>query len=90
MSCFQTVLSNAKKLLAKEVLSSLDEVSREVFASGQMKLFPYRTFRETLNLVMVTLLRELLAYQKGEEFAIAVQVMAVQDVVKEVPFKLSL
>ncbi|KAK7078017.1 Phosphatidylinositol 4-kinase alpha, partial [Halocaridina rubra] len=60
----QTVLSNAKKVLAKEVLSALDEIAREVFAAGQMKLFPYRTFRETLNLVMVTLLRELLAYQK--------------------------
>ncbi|XP_047491882.1 phosphatidylinositol 4-kinase alpha-like isoform X2 [Penaeus chinensis] len=60
----QTVLANAKKLLAKEVLGVLDEVSREVFSSGQIKMFPYRTLRETINLVMVTLLRELLAYQK--------------------------
>lgn len=65
--CFylQTVLANAKKLLSKDVLSVLDEVAGEVFASFQVKMFPYRSLRETLNLVMVTLLRELLAYQKG-------------------------
>lgn len=62
----QTVLANAKKLLAKEVLSVLDGVAAEVFASRQVKMFPYCTLRETLNLVMVTLLRELLAYQKGK------------------------
>ncbi|XP_042233496.1 phosphatidylinositol 4-kinase alpha-like isoform X1 [Homarus americanus] len=60
----QTVLSNAKKLLAKEVLTVLDEIASEVFASCQVKMFPYRSVRETLNLVMVTLLRELLAYEK--------------------------
>nr|XP_053628095.1 phosphatidylinositol 4-kinase alpha-like [Cherax quadricarinatus] len=60
----QTVLASAKKLLGKEVLTVLDEVASEVFASCQVKMFPYRTVRETLNLVMVTLLRELLAYQK--------------------------
>ncbi|KAG7162490.1 Phosphatidylinositol 4-kinase alpha-like [Homarus americanus] len=59
-----TVLSNAKKLLAKEVLTVLDEIASEVFASCQVKMFPYRSVRETLNLVMVTLLRELLAYEK--------------------------
>ncbi|XP_045112601.1 phosphatidylinositol 4-kinase alpha-like [Portunus trituberculatus] len=59
----QTVLANAKKLLAKEVLAILDGVATEVFASRQVKMFPYCTMRETLNLVMVTLLRELLAYQ---------------------------
>lgn len=63
---FQTVLANAKKLLAKEVLSVLDGVATEVFSSRQVKMFPYCTLRETLNLVMVTLLRELLAYQKGK------------------------
>lgn len=62
----QTVLANAKKLLAKEVLSVLDNVAAEVFASRQVKMFPYCSLRETLNLVMVTLLRELLAYQKGK------------------------
>ncbi|KAK3879548.1 hypothetical protein Pcinc_015884 [Petrolisthes cinctipes] len=59
----QTVLASAKKLLSKEVLSALDEIASEVFNSRQVKIFPYRTLRETLNLVMVTLLRELLAYQ---------------------------
>lgn len=60
------MLANAKKLLAKEVLTALDEVASEVFVTCQVKMFPYRTLRETLNLVMVTLLRELLAYQKGK------------------------
>ncbi|XP_076062775.1 phosphatidylinositol 4-kinase III alpha isoform X2 [Oratosquilla oratoria] len=60
----QTVLASTKKLLAKEVLSFLDEIARDVFASGQLKIFPYRTLKETVSLVMVTLLRELLAYQK--------------------------
>ena len=62
----QTVLANAKKLLAKEVLAVLDVVATEVFASRQIKMFPYSTMRETVNLVMVTLLRELLAYQNGK------------------------
>lgn len=60
----QTILAMAKKLLTKDMLNYLDEQSLEVYATGKVQIFPYKTFSETVNLVMVTLLRELLQPQK--------------------------
>ncbi|KAF5285106.1 hypothetical protein FQA39_LY16795 [Lamprigera yunnana] len=60
----QHILALAKKLLTKEMLTFMDQQSIEVYAMGKIKVFPYKTFSETINLVMVTLLQELLQPQK--------------------------
>lgn len=60
----QTILAIAKKLLTKDFLHFVDDQADEVYMTGQIKIFPYKTFSETLNLVIVTLLRELLQRQK--------------------------
>lgn len=60
----QTVLALAKKLLTKDMLNYLDEQALEVYSTGKIQIFPYKTFSETMNLVIVTLLRELLQPQK--------------------------
>lgn len=60
----QKILDIAKKLLTKNVLNFLDEQALEVFSTGKILIFPYKSFSETINLVFVTLLRELLHPQK--------------------------
>lgn len=59
----QTIFSVAKKLLTKETLEHLDEQASDIFALHQIKGYCYKSFSETLNLVLVTLLRELLQHQ---------------------------
>ncbi|XP_045467840.1 phosphatidylinositol 4-kinase alpha [Harmonia axyridis] len=60
----QTILGLSKQLLTKDTLKFLDEQSLEVYSTNKIKIFPYKTFSETINLVMVTLMRELLQPQK--------------------------
>ncbi|XP_066260677.1 phosphatidylinositol 4-kinase alpha isoform X2 [Euwallacea similis] len=60
-----TILALNKNLLTKDTLSLIDEQSLEVYTTGKIQIFPYKTFSETLNLVMVTLMRELLQPQQS-------------------------
>lgn len=59
----QTIFAIAKKLLTKETLEHLDEQASDIFAMRQLKTYGYKSFSETINLVLVTLLRELLQNQ---------------------------
>ncbi|XP_018572269.1 phosphatidylinositol 4-kinase alpha isoform X2 [Anoplophora glabripennis] len=59
------ILTLSKKLLTKEMLNLLDEQSVEIYSTGKILIFPYKSFSETINLVMVTLMRELLQPQKN-------------------------
>lgn len=59
----QQIFAFSKKLLAKEVLEALDEKAEEVFGLLQNNTYGYKTFSETINLVIVTILRELLQNQ---------------------------
>lgn len=64
MQHLQTIFAIAKKLLTKEILDHLDEQAGDIFLLHQIKSFGYKSFSETLNLVLVTLLRELLQNQR--------------------------
>lgn len=57
------ILDLSKKLLTKEMLELINEQSLEIYTTGKMQVFPYKTYSETINLVMVTLMRELLQPQ---------------------------
>uniref|UniRef100_A0A182MWN4 Phosphatidylinositol 4-kinase alpha n=1 Tax=Anopheles culicifacies TaxID=139723 RepID=A0A182MWN4_9DIPT len=59
----QTIFALAKKLLTKETLEHLDEQAGDIYALNQIKPYGYKSFSETINLVMVTLLREILQNQ---------------------------
>lgn len=59
----QQIFAFSKKLLAKEILEYLDERAEESFELLQNNTYGYKSFSETINLVTVTLLRELLQNQ---------------------------
>lgn len=65
ISKLQTILGLAKKLLVKDLLQFLDNQAIEVYSSGQLRIFPYKSFSEVLNLAMLALLQELLCHQTG-------------------------
>lgn len=62
----QSIFAIAKKLLTKELLEYLDEQACDIFNLHQIKLFGYKSFSETINLVIVTLLKEILDNQNGK------------------------
>ena len=56
----ETILSLAKQILNSSLLDLIDDIAETVFLTNQIKQFPYRSFKEVLTLVIVSLLRELL------------------------------
>lgn len=62
----QSIFAIAKKLLTKETLEHLDEQANDIYSLHQIKSYPYKSFSETINLVLVTLLREVLQNETGE------------------------
>lgn len=62
----QEIFAIAKKLSTKEILQHLDEQASDIFSLHQIKTYGYKSFSETINLVLVTLLREVLQNQTGQ------------------------
>lgn len=62
----QSIFAIAKRLLTKETLEHLDEQANDIYSLHQIKSYGYKSFSETINLVLVTLLREVLHNQTGE------------------------
>lgn len=57
----QTIFAISKKILTKDILEYLDEQAGDIYClHGAKTAYGYKTFSETINLVMVTLMRELL------------------------------
>ena len=54
----------------QELLKFLDDVALDVFTSGGVGVFPYKSFGEVVNLVMISMLREVLR-NSGEYVIIA-------------------
>ena len=51
------------KFLDKTLLDYLDNLADDIFVSQTIRVFPYKSFSETLSLVLISLLRELLHQQ---------------------------
>lgn len=66
MQHLQSIFAIAKRLLTKETLVHLDEQASDIYSLHQIKSYGYKSFSETINLVLVTLLREVLHNEAGE------------------------
>lgn len=67
----QRIFDLSKKLLTKELLQHLDEQAEDIFQLNLVSnasRYGYKSFSETITLVIVTLLREILQNQNGEIF----------------------
>ncbi|RUS74514.1 hypothetical protein EGW08_017721 [Elysia chlorotica] len=60
------ILQVAKRILKKRVLAGLDHVLKDVLTSlsGKVVRFPYKSFSETISVVILTLLRDILEQEK--------------------------
>lgn len=65
MQYLQSIFAIAKRLLTKETLEHLDELASDIYSLHQIKSYGYKSFSETINLVLVTLLREVLQNETG-------------------------
>lgn len=65
----QRIFNLSKNLLTKELLQHLDEQAEDIFQlnlhSNSSRTYGYKSFSETISLVIVTLLREILQNQNG-------------------------
>lgn len=61
----QAIFAIAKRILTKETLEYLDEQASDVYNLHQINPYGYKSFSETINLVMVALLREMLKNQNS-------------------------
>ncbi|ESO97694.1 hypothetical protein LOTGIDRAFT_103639 [Lottia gigantea] len=62
-SHLQTLVSVAKRLLNKDVLKNLDNHLKDFLAENLYR-FPYKSFSETITVVIVTLMRDVLEQEK--------------------------
>ena len=51
------------KFLARDLLEFLDSLANDIYVTNSVKVFPYKSFSETLTLVLISLLRELVHAQ---------------------------
>ena len=51
------------KFLNPDMIQFLDNLADDIFVTNSIKVFPYKSFSETLHLVLISLLRELLQSQ---------------------------
>ena len=51
------------KFLNHDLIQFLDNLANDIYVTNEVKVFPYKSFSETLHLVLMSLLRELLLSQ---------------------------
>ena len=59
------VFSLINQTLVKDLLQFLDRIAHDVYTACSLQRFPYKSFGETLNLVMTSMMREILRNKKG-------------------------
>lgn len=59
------VFSLINQTLVKDLLQFLNRIAHDVYMAGSLQRFPYKSFGETLNLVMTSMMREILRNKKG-------------------------
>ena len=66
----------------QELLKFLDDVALDVFTSGGVGVFPYKSFAEVVSLVMISMLREVLR-NSGENIIIHSLALHVGELMRE-------
>ena len=69
------------KFLARDLLEFLDSLTNDIYVTKSVKVFPYKSISETLTLVLISLLRELV--HSHTELA-AILVNDIQGYIKQV------